>query len=197
MTNGHLNPHDRNQLQQGSDLGYRSSAQNTGLFYWWWIWLILIFGAFVWFGGWGWWGYGGWWGWGGPNRVVVIQPANGELILSANVPQLLNSPQSYEGKQVLVPGTTVQKIVNRRSLWVGPTDSQEILVSVKSNSPIHNFSKGQKIDVSGTAVKPSQTDPTQQDLGLSTNAQQRLSSEGIFFESSVVANPGRIQIHQH
>ena len=188
------------RLQAERDLQNRAAVSSGGWFAWWWIWFIVIIGIIFWFSGWGWGGYGGWWGWGGyrngpyRNGAAINQPAT--VLTTVEVPQLLHTPQSFEGKRVFVPDATIQQVVNNRMVWVGPDAQNKVLVIVTSNPSGHNLSPGQQVDVSGIASPPPANNQAQQTLGLNANQSQEVQNQGVYLQAANVANPGQNSVNQ-
>ena len=145
-----------------------------------------------WFVGWGWGGYGGWAGWGTNRQAVVNQSGMNQVLVSSSVPELLQHPQSYEGKHVLIPSTTIQEIVNSRAVWVGPNQNQRILVSVTTLSAAKPLSQGQNVEVTGTASKASNGDDVRNNLGLNPADNEKVIHEGVYLRAGSVVPPGQL-----
>lgn len=173
---GSPNDPDRRRLENERRLEGSSAAW----FGWWWLWIVIIILFFGWFAGWGWGSYGGWWGWGNRGRAVLVEPTR--TVIAVGVPQLLNNSQSFSGRQITVPSSTVQEVVAPHEIWIGPSSNQAVLVTLAdaTGAPVN---KGDTVQVTGT-VQNASNPPN--NLKLDNNGQKQLQSDGVYIVASNV-----------
>jgi hypothetical protein len=107
-----------------------------------------------------------------------------------DVATLLAHPEEYAGKQVHLRDVLVQTSNKNASIFVGPTESQQVLVILKKGAvpdtlkgKPRNLPKGDIVTITGTSQKPGPVGDLEHSAGLSRSQAEKVNQQGIVVEA--------------
>lgn len=154
----------------------------------WWFW-ILVVAVVVWFVV---------WGRGGHNAhpanttpVAVPQAPAAPAGPAMNVASLLSQPSNYVGKQVRLQDVLVQGVNGDASIFVGPSNTQQILVVLKKGAvpePLNGKSsaipQGGVVTLTGTAEKPASARDLERTAKITRKEADAVEKQGVVIEAT-------------
>ena len=162
---------------------YGNPQRSSGLR---WLLLILIVAVIVWFVVWGrgsnTTGHAGHMA-AAPVPVPAVKP-------SLDVPTLLSNSQNYVGQQVHLRDVLVQSTNGTDSIFVGPSESQQVLVILKKGAVPQTLQgkpsaipQGGIVTVTGTVQKAGSAADLEHSAGISRKQAEQVSKQGIVIEA--------------
>lgn len=211
--NNDLNSRERQK--EFEDLEHqRTWFEGGGRVPYWWVWLVVVIGVFLFFAGWGWnSSHATWWG---RNQVPGIPEVTGTGL------SVLNSTNKapYVGQSVNLRNVAVQQKVNDDVFWIGTEKNPMLLVLANSangnnttssnapnnNAPNSNTTKsggsdnrpvpenvrqGDRIAINAKVEKSPSADEARQEWKLSSGDANRLERQQAYLQAPQVEQINR------
>jgi hypothetical protein len=152
----------------------------------WWFWILLV-GVIVWFAV---------WGVGGSKKhqvatpVAVPQTPATPAGPAMDVASILSQPDTYIGKPVHMRDILVQSANDNASIFVGPSNDQQMLVILKKGSvpdtlkgKSSSIPQGGVVTIDGTAQKPPSASELEHSAKISRKQAEQVVKQGIVIEA--------------
>jgi len=153
----------------------------------WWFWILLI-AVIVWFV---------FWGRGGHNAhpanttpVAVPQTPAAPTGPAMDVASMLSQPDNYIGQQIRLRDVLVQSSNGTASIFVGPSNTQQILVLLKNGAvpdtlkgKANSIPQGGVVTITGTATKPPSVSDLEHTAKISRKEAEQVNKQGIVIEA--------------
>lgn len=131
-----------------------------------------------------------------PPNATAGSTAPGNTISGPGV-EMLNAAnkQQYVGQPFQASNVPVQKVVNKRAVWIGTGNGKRMLAVVQNqrnntqNVSTSNIAAGKLVDVSGTVEKAPSKQRAEHDFGLSADGASRLEHDGAYIQLSQLTPP--------
>jgi len=152
----------------------------------WWFWILLA-AVVIWFVV---WGHGGHNAHPAATPVAVPQTPAAPAGPAMDVASMLSQPDNYTGKQVKLRDVLVQSTNGDASIFIGPSNTQQMLVLLKKGAvpdtlkgKARSIPEGGVVTITGTAVKPPSVRDLEHTGKISRKEAEQVSKQGIVIEA--------------
>lgn len=170
--------------EKGLRPGHPPARQRAGFLFAWLI-AVLLFAAFLYWIAFGWGGTGGYW-W--HHQAAPTRANNGRMIKGTGLNALnATTKTAYIDQNFQVKNVPIQKKVNDRIYWIGPSGRAPMLVVVGGNANSTNMAQlapGDLANVAGTIDKAPPPSQAVSQWPLSSTGLARLEKEGAYVRAT-------------